>query len=136
MDLFDIKIGKTAIAAMSSLALAHIGDAVYELLVRTHLAEAGNSTAARIHRESVKMVAAPAQARAAEKILSALTDEEAAVFRRGRNVKVNSVPHAATPGEYHEATALEALFGYLYLNGNRERISELFEMMMEGGHAS
>lgn len=136
MDLFDMKMNKTELSDMSSLALAHVGDAVFELLVRARLAKNGGGTAARMHKNAVKLVAAPAQAKAAKKITGILTDEELAVFRRGRNAKVNSVPHAATLSEYHEATALEALFGYLYLTGQRERISELFDKMMEGNDAS
>ena len=136
MDLFEMRMNKTELSDMSSLALAHVGDAVFELLVRVRLAKNGGGTAARMHKNTVKLVSAPAQAKAAKKITGILTDEELAVFRRGRNAKVNSVPHAATLGEYHEATALEALFGYLYLTGQRERISELFDMMMEGNDAS
>lgn len=136
MDLFDVKMCRGELGAMSSLALAHVGDAVYELLARAHLARAGGGTAAHMHRDAVKLVAAPAQARMAEMILPELTEEESAVFRRGRNAKVSAIPHAATPGEYHEATALEALFGYLFLSGRRERVSELFDKMMEGNHVS
>ena len=136
MDFFDINLNENEIRKMSSLGLAHIGDAVFELLVRSKLALLGDATAARLHRDTVKLVAAPAQAKAAEKILASLTDEELAVFRRGRNAKVNSVPKAATLFEYHEATALETLFGYLYLTGRRERINELFCKMTEEDHAS
>ena len=77
------------------------------------------------------LVRAPEQARRAERILSRLTEEEAAVFRRGRNAQVHTVPRGASRGEYAEATALEALMGYLYLQGRQERINQLFLWMME-----
>ena len=111
---------------LSTLALAHVGDAVYELLVRTHLAASGKVRAADLHRAAVSIVKAPAQARAAAVILPLLTEEEHAVYRRGRNSHVNSVPHGASKAEYHAATALEAVFGWLYLAGEHGRVSELF----------
>lgn len=119
------------IGRMSVLSLAHVGDAVYELLVRTRLAEKGISTVLELHRATVALVKAPAQARAAAVMLPLLTEEEHAVYRRGRNSHVNSVPHGATKAEYHAATALEAVFGYLWLTGRHERTSELFEAIME-----
>ena len=118
--------------AVSSLGLAHIGDAVYELMVRTYLVTRGKETNRSLHRATVALVSAGAQARAAERIMPRLTEEERDVFRRGRNAKVHAIPHAATRDEYHTATALEALFGYLYLRGRRERLNELFDAAMEG----
>ena len=112
---------------MSTLALAHVGDAVYELLVRSRLAESGKGKAADLHRATVSVVKAPAQARAAAALLPLLTEDERAVYRRGRNSHVNSVPHAASKAEYHAATGLEAVFGWLYLSGERVRVRELFE---------
>ena len=76
------------------------------------------------------MVKAPAQAKAAAALLPALTEEEHAVYRRGRNSHVNSVPRGASKAEYHAATGLEAVFGYLYLSGRRERIKELFKVVL------
>ena len=119
------------IGKMSVLSLAHVGDAVYELLVRTRLAEKGFSTGGGLHRETVALVKAPAQARAAAVLLPRLTEQEHAVYRRGRNSHVNSVPRGATKAEYHAATALEAVFGYLWLTGAHERVHELFEAIME-----
>ena len=121
--------------AMSSLALAHVGDAVFELLVRLHLAEEGRETSENLHLASVAMVKASAQARDMRTILPALSQEELAVYHRGRNAHVHSVPKHARPGDYHEATALEALFGYLYLLGRRKRVNELFELILEVDHA-
>lgn len=119
------------IGKMSVLSLAHVGDAVYELLVRTRLAEKGLATVVGLHRATVQLVKAPAQAKAAAVLLPLLNEREHAVYRRGRNSHVNSVPHGATKAEYHAATALEAVFGYLWLAGERERVRELFEAVME-----
>lgn len=116
---------------LSMLALAHVGDAVYELLTRTMLCTRANSSVAQLHKQTVSYVNAPAQARAAEKILPLLDAEETSVYRRGRNAKVNSVPHNADIGQYHAATGLEALFGWLYLQGRTERVEELFRAIME-----
>ena len=77
------------------------------------------------------MVCAPKQAEFSEKILPLLTEEEQAVFKRGRNANVHSIPQHASRAQYQQATALEALLGWLYLNGRRERINELFNIMME-----
>ena len=117
--------------AMSSLALAHVGDAVYELLVRSMLASRGPANMNELHRMTVSYVRAEAQARAAEKLLPVLTAEETAIYRRGRNCRVHGIPQHANPGDYHSATALEALFGWLYLQGQTERIRELFNRITE-----
>ena len=131
MDYF--KPDMTALDAnkLSMLTLAHVGDAVYELLTRTMLCTRSNSSVAQLHKQTVSYVNAPAQARAAEKILPLLDSEEASVYRRGRNAKVNSVPHNADIGQYHAATGLEALFGWLYLQGRTERAEEFFRAIME-----
>ena len=117
--------------ALSVLSLAHVGDAVYELLVRTLLAERGIATVVQLHRETVARVKAPAQARAAAVILPLLTEAEHDVYRRGRNSHVNTVPHGSTPGQYHAATAVEAVFGWLWLRGEHERARELFGYITE-----
>lgn len=130
-DYFHVKLNPDDIRGISSIGLAHLGDAVYELLVRTYLCAHGKATGKGLHRATVALVRAPEQARRAERILSRLTEEEAAVFRRGRNAQVHTVPRGASRGEYAEATALEALMGYLYLQGRQERINQLFLWMME-----
>ena len=84
-----------------------------------------------LHRAAVGMVNAKAQAGDMERLLPLLSGEEAEVFRRGRNVKVHSVPKHASLGDYHAATGLEALFGYLYLMGRRERLNALFAAIVE-----
>ena len=117
---------------MSMLGLAHIGDAVYELLTRTRLCGLGVTKVSELHRMTVATVNAPAQAEAAQRILPKLTEEEAAIYRRGRNTKVNSVPQKADIAQYHAATGLEALFGWLYLLGRTERINELFNIITGG----
>ena len=128
-DFFALQMTSNKIGEISSLGLAHMGDAVYELMVRAYLCESGKRTARHLHRETVRMVSARAQARAAQAILGVLTKEESDVFRRGRNAKVSSIPPRVTPATYHQATGLEALFGWLYLNGRRERLGELFELV-------
>ena len=116
-------------------ALAHIGDGVYELLTRTYLAESGVTAVNKLHRATVSHVCAPAQARAAEAIQPILTGEELEVYRRGRNTRVNSVPKAADLAQYHAATGLEALFGWLWLRGERARAEELFAAVSAGWEA-
>ena len=116
---------------VSILGLAHVGDAVYELLVRSRLCTDGHQAIQDLHRSTVRFVKAPAQAKAADKLQPLLTEEELAVYRRGRNAKVHGVPQNASTAEYHAATGLEALFGWLYLQGRRERIEELFAAVME-----
>lgn len=114
---------------LSPLNLAFIGDCIYEILVRETLVTDANRPVNDLHRESVKYVSAKAQAEAFEKIKDMLTDEETAVYKRGRNAKVGHSPKSATEGEYHCATGVEALFGYLYLTEQTDRIKELFSVI-------
>ncbi len=130
-DYFETKLPDEQLKGISVLGLAHIGDAVYELLVRTWLCAHGKTTSKGLHKETVSYVAAPAQARAAAKILDKLTEEELTAFKRGRNAKVHSVPKNADISEYHSATGLETLFGFLYLKGAKDRLNELFSMIVE-----
>ncbi|MBQ3701619.1 MAG: ribonuclease III [Oscillospiraceae bacterium] len=116
---------------MNMLALAHVGDAVYELLVRSMLCREKKASVMQLHRLTVEQVRAEAQAEAVKKLLPHLDEEELAVYKRGRNTKVNSAPHHAGIAQYHAATGLEALFGWLYLQGRNERIGELFTIIME-----
>ena len=117
---------------ISMLGLAHVGDAVYELLYRSKLCTDGHTAVAEMHRMTVAFVRAEAQAEAAAKLLPVLTPDETSIYKRGRNAKVNSVPHNADIGQYHAATGLEALFGWLYLLGRIERINELFNIITGG----
>lgn len=125
-NLFEMNMPKARIDAISNLGLAHIGDCVWELLVRGHLCAEGGSNVGRLHRDTIAMVKAPAQAAYADKILPLLNEEELAYYRRGKNAHVHAVPKGATPQEYAKATGLEALFGAMYLAGKRDRLNELF----------
>ena len=130
-DYFHLQTDRDTLLAQSSLALAHLGDSVFELMVRSWLCTRGPTNVKKLHKATVGYVAAPAQAAMAQKILPLLTQEEADVFRRGRNTAPHSVPRAASREEYQTATALEALFGWLYLQGKTQRLNELFAIMME-----
>ena len=130
-DYFDIHMTAEELGAVSNLGLAHIGDCVYELLVRSYIVAHGGVTNQNMHKRTVDMVKAPAQAAAMEKLLPLLTEEERAVFLRGRNTRVHSVPKNAELGQYHAATGLECLFGWLYLRGEHGRINELFSLITE-----
>jgi len=130
-DFFCPAMNKVELRGVSVLGLAHVGDAVFELMVRTWLCTQGASTAKRLHGGAVGFVSAKAQAAAAEKIRPVLNEDELAVFKRGRNAHVNSVPRGSTYEEYHVATGIEALFGHLYLSGMTERLCELFEMIVD-----
>ncbi len=128
MDMDLPRMGEQALLGVSVAALAHVGDAVYELLVRSQLCAEGLLTAKGLHRRTVAQVCAATQARAAHALEPALTPEERDIFRRGRNTELKHIPQAVPPGDYALATALEALFGWLYLQGRRERVSELFAL--------
>ena len=134
-DYFNVHMEKQALAGISALGLAHMGDGVFELLVRSWLCLHGKATSAGLHRATVARVAAPAQARQMERMLPLLTEEELAIYRRGRNAHVHAVPKHATAGEYAKATGLDCLFGALFLTGQTARINELFESTMEAPNA-
>ncbi len=116
---------------LSPLALAFMGDTVYDLLVREMLITEANRPAKKLHECAVKRVRASAQAAAYEKIIPLLSPEEEAVLRRGRNAHVNHIPKNGNCKDYHYATALETLFGYLYLSGREDRLRELFSQIIE-----
>ena len=134
-NYFQVEMDQDALKKMSVLGLAHMGDCVFELLVRSYLCLHGRETSGNLHRATVAMVAAPAQARRMERMLPLLTEQELALYRRGRNAHVHGVPKNATPGEYAKATGLECLFGALFLQGQTARINELFTLTMEDNHA-
>lgn len=115
---------------LSPSVLAFVGDAVYGLYVRTLLSNV-NRPSGELHRLSVKMVNAVAQAQAFSLIKSELTEKEMSVFKRGRNFHTSSTPKSATGGDYHTATGLECLFGFLYLSGEKERADELFKLISD-----
>ena len=128
---FDIRLTDDQLRAISSVGLAHMGDAVFEILVRGWLCAHGKATGKGLHQATIRLVCAESQSQKARRILSLLTPEELAVFKRGRNAQVHSVPAHASRAQYAEATALEALLGWLYLRGQKARINELFCTMME-----
>jgi len=116
--------------AVSNLGLAHVGDGVYELLCRTYLCAGGDKTVLKLHKDTVAMVKAPAQAKFADKLKPYLTEEELDFFRRGKNAHTHAAPKAATRQEYAKATGLETLFGALYLMGRTQRLNELFHIII------
>jgi len=121
---------------ISALGLAHCGDAVFELLVRTWLCTHGGVQAKDLHKKTVQYVAAPAQARRMERMLPHLTEDELAMYKRGRNAHSrHGIPKNATHEEYSKATGLECLFGSLYLLGQKDRIHKLFLLTQEDDHA-
>lgn len=122
-------LSREAARSYSPNTLAFYGDSVYELLVRHKIVMAGCAAAGYQHDEAVKRVRAPFQAAAATWLEDKLTEEEADILRRGRNANGISVPKSCKPSEYRRATGLEALFGYLWLIGERERADELFELI-------
>ena len=130
MNYFQLNLQKQQINAISNLGLAHIGDGVFELLCRSYLCAQGGKRVDDLHRATVAMVKAPAQAAYAEALLPHLTEEELAYYRRGKNSHVHAVPKGATPAQYAKATGLEALFGALYLAGQTQRLNQLFHIMM------
>lgn len=113
---------------LSPSVLAFVGDAVYGLYVRTYLAEV-NRPSGELHKLSVRLVNATAQANAFKLIEPLLSEKEMSVFKRGRNFHTGNTPKNSTGGEYHTATGLEVLFGYLYLSGLSDRSRELFDII-------
>ncbi len=130
-DYFHLNIKNDKLISLSTLGLAHLGDSVYEVMVRAWLCLRGPARVKELHRATVGYVSAPSQAARAERIFPLLTQEEWDVFRRGRNTAPHSIPKAASRGEYQAATGLETLFGWLYLQGNTGRLNQLFSAMME-----
>ena len=131
MDYFHIDTSPDQLNAISNLGLAHMGDGVYELMVRSYLCLHGKSTNKGLHKAAVGYVSAPAQSAAVQVIEPMLTDAEREVLRRGRNASPHSIPAHAKREDYARATALEALFGWLWLRGETGRLNELFEKIME-----
>ena len=130
-NYFQMNMTPAQVNAISNLGLALVGDGVYELMCRTYLCAKGDHTVLHLHKDTVSMVNAPAQAKFADKLKPVLTEEELAFFRRGKNAHTHAAPKAATRQEYAKATGLECLFGALYLMGKTTRLNELFEIMIE-----
>ena len=130
-NYFAMNMTAQQVNAISNLGLAHIGDGVFELLCRSYLCAKGGKNVGDLHKATIAMVKAPAQAKLTEKLLPLLNEEELAFYRRGKNTHVHAVPKSATREEYAKATGLEALFGALYLMGRTDRLNELFRSVIE-----
>ncbi|KGG79659.1 Mini-ribonuclease 3 [Caloranaerobacter azorensis H53214] len=135
-DYFDTMIfggsgwDKNKVKMLSPLQLAYIGDAIYELLIRTYLLSKKNISVNELHKEAVKYVKAKAQADIVHNLQDKLTEEEWSIIKRGRNAKSGSAPKNAELIDYKYATGFETLMGFLYLIGDNERIYEIFNMII------
>ena len=119
------------IRTYSPLTLAYIGDAIFELVVRTVLVERKNTQAEKLHKAATQIVKAETQARMIEVLKDSLTPEEMSAYKRGRNAKAVTRAKNATMADYRKATGFEALMGYLYLKGDMERMIELIHLGVE-----
>lgn len=119
---------KVTSKTVTTAALAYLGDCVIEMCVRSFLVSEGLSSSRHLNAEALHFVRASAQAEAAHKLLDILSQDEAAAYRRGRNIGHTNIPKSSSVSEYRQATGLEALFGYLSLEGKKERIDELFSI--------
>ncbi|MBP5495303.1 MAG: ribonuclease III [Lachnospiraceae bacterium] len=128
-EQFDIK--DTDINTYNPLTLAFIGDSVYETIVRTIVVTKGNKSVNALAKDKNKLVNAKTQSRIAEILTDYYTEEEADIYRRGKNAKTANHSKSAAYSEYHRATGLEAVFGYLYLTGNLERCIELLKTALD-----
>ena len=128
-EQFDIK--DTDINTYNPLTMAFIGDSVYETIVRTIAVSKGNKSVNALAKDKNKLVNAKTQSRIAEILTDYYTDEEADIYRRGKNAKTANHSKSAAYSEYHRATGLEAVFGYLYLTGNLDRCLELLKTALE-----
>jgi len=136
MSDLNLTLSPEALKSVSELALAHVGDAVFELLVRQELCCVKAAPMRDLHRMTVARVNAPAQAARMEKLLPLLTSEELTVYKRGRNAHTHQAPKSASPGQYARATGLETLFGWLWLTGQIDRIAVLFAAGKEDADAT
>jgi len=115
----------------SPLALAFVGDGVYETFIRTKVLLKANTSANKLHKEAVRYVRAEAQSMVVRELMSTLTEEEDSVFKRGRNAHSATTPKHASVTDYRYATGFEALLGYLYLTGQEERLTLIMEQAYE-----
>lgn len=119
------------IRTYSPLALAYIGDSIYDVMIRTVAVERGNQSPRRLHKTAIRFVNAKTQARMIEILQDILTEEEQDIYRRGRNAKTGSTAKNASVADYRKATGMEALLGYLYLQDRMERAIELVKLGIE-----
>ena len=120
------------IRSYSPLALAYIGDGIYDLIIRSMIVGKGNTQANQLHRQTSQLVKAHTQSEMIEVLLPELTEEEQAVYKRGRNAKSPTMAKNATMADYRRATGFEALMGYLYLENQMERMMELIKTALAG----
>ena len=130
-ELFELE--DTDIRTYSPLTLAYIGDAIYELVIRTILVEKGNTQVNKLHQRASKLVKASAQSEIIEKLKPYLTEEEMGIFKRGRNAKSFTMAKNASMSDYRRATGFEALMGYLYLTEQWDRMLELIKIGITEG---
>ena len=130
-ELFELE--DTDIRTYSPLPLAYIGDAIYELVIRTILVEKGNTQVNKLHQRASKLVKASAQSEIIEKLKPYLTEEEMGIFKRGRNAKSFTMAKNASMSDYRRATGFEALMGYLYLTEQWDRMLELIKIGITEG---
>lgn len=128
-------ISEVDIRTYSPLALAYIGDGIYDLVIRTVVVAQGNTRASELHKRTSQIVKAHTQATMMEILLPLLTEEEETVYRRGRNAKSPTMAKNATMSDYRKATGFEALMGYLYLKDEFERMVGLVQAGLDGIHA-
>lgn len=121
----------TDIRTYSPLTFAYLGDAVFEIIIRTLIVEKGQRAANTLHKHTTKIVCAETQARMIEAVYDYLSEQEQNIYRRGKNTKINSAAKHASLSDYKKATGFEALCGYLYLQGNTERIIEIVKKALE-----
>ena len=114
---------------MNAQKLAFLGDAVYELFVREKIVKENNLNIGELHKLKISKVCCEAQSEMIKKIENSLTEKELSIYKRGRNVKTGKVPKHVSPAQYHRATGLEALFGYLYLERRNDRMKEILDML-------
>ena len=126
----NITISHTKTDEISPLTLAFVGDGLYDLLVREHLVRKANRPVGELNKIKVSLVNCKSQAEFAKQIIPSLTEKELSVYKRGRNAAPKCTPKNGNVADYHSATGLEALFGYLHLNGENERIAELFNIII------
>ena len=125
-DSFQLK--EVDLKTFSPLTLAYIGDAVYELMIRSIIVEHGNAPVNKLHKRSSRLVKAQTQAEAAIKLMDVFTEEEMAVYKRGRNTRSHTMAKNADMTDYRMATGFEAVMGYLHLKQDYDRIIELIQI--------
>lgn len=126
----NIMLSHTKADEISPLTLAFVGDGVYDLLVREYLVRKANRPVGELNKIKVSLVNCKSQAEFAKQIMPSLSEKELSIYKRGRNVAPKCTPKNGSTADYHSATGLEALFGYLYLNGEKDRLDELFNLII------